>query len=190
MNKFISSNINHEQAFLFNVDIMIQSRTNALALQTLLEILNEAEGITDFRIQSGIELGARIKEALREIPPVDQNISLVNKPLINSQQNASTHPKEKNSYPSVIRSIEKVQPSAVNHQHSEPASTYPSDDWINAAMQAGRLIRIHIRDNKGQQKSIPCRILNYDQGTKLVSIYHVDEKQVYSIHTSEIEKYV
>lgn len=163
MNKSISSNINHEQAFLFNVDIMIHSRTNALALQTLLEILNEPEGISDFRIQSGIELGARIKEALHKYPSAD---------------------------PRAMRMADKPQSYAATQQYSIPASTCPSDEWINSAMQAGRLIRIHIRDNKGQQKSIPCRILNYDHGTKLVSIYHVDEKQVYSIHTSEIEKYV
>ncbi|WP_454190325.1 hypothetical protein [Paenibacillus sp. Marseille-Q7038] len=163
MNKSISSNLNHEQAFLFNVDIMIHSRTNALALQTLLEILNEPEGISDFRIQSGIELGARIKEALHQYPSSD---------------------------PRAMRMADKPQSHAATQPYSIPASTCPSDEWINSAMQAGRLIRIHIRDNKGQQKSIPCRILNYDQGTKLVSIYHVDEKQVYSIHTSEIEKYV
>ncbi|WP_160032908.1 hypothetical protein [Paenibacillus sp. An7] len=163
MNKSISSNINHEQAFLFNVDIMIHSRTNALALQALLEILNEPEGISDFRIQSGIELGTRIKEALHEYPSAD---------------------------PRAVSMADKPQSYAATQPYSTPASTCPSDEWINSAMQAGRLIRIHISDNKGQQKSIPCRILNYDQGTKLVSIYHVDEKQVYSIHTSEIEKYV
>lgn len=186
MNKSISSNINHEQAFLFNVDIMIHSRTNALALQALLEILNEPEGISDFRIQSGIELGIKIKEALHEYPSTEQNAASPDK----LSPKEANEPNKQNNYPKTTKLAERQQSLAVNQQHSIPAFMCPSDDWINSAMQAGRLIRIHIRDNKGQQKSIPCRILNYDQGTKLVSIYHVDEKQVYSIHTSEIEKYV
>lgn len=165
---------------------MIHSRTNALALQTLLEILNEPEGVSDFRIQSGIELGTKIKEALHKYPSADQNAASPNKPYITE----TVDPKKQNSYPKAMRTAEKQPAAVANQQHSINASTCPSDDWINAAMQAGRLIRLHIRDNKGQQKSIPCRILNYDQATRLVSIYHVDEKQVYSIHTSEIEKYV
>ena len=42
--------------YLFNVDILINARTNPLALQYLLEILNNNEHATDFKINSGLEL--------------------------------------------------------------------------------------------------------------------------------------
>lgn len=51
--------------FLFNVDILIKSRSNALALQSLLEFINNEEQIADFRIQSGIELGKIIEATLQ-----------------------------------------------------------------------------------------------------------------------------
>ncbi|WP_211746788.1 hypothetical protein [Paenibacillus sp. Marseille-Q4541] len=186
-NSLFSSNINHEQGFLFNVDIMIHSRSNAYALQALLEILNAQDGISDFRIQSGIELGAIIKQALQQnsSPETDKYPTT-------PQQSGYIHPEpmKHRSYSNTVNQAVRGQVSPLHPEQSIPASTSPTDDWINSAMQAGRLIRIDIRDKKGLQKSIPCRILNYDRGTNLVSVYHVDEKQVYSIHTSEIEKYV
>ncbi|HER2178043.1 TPA: hypothetical protein VJS51_001896, partial [Streptococcus pyogenes] len=54
-----------EIGFLFNVDILIKSRSNALALQSLLEFINKEEQIADFRIQSGIELGKIIEVTLQ-----------------------------------------------------------------------------------------------------------------------------
>lgn len=161
---------NQEQGFLFNVDIMIHSSTNALALQTLLEMLNEQEQVIDFRIQSGMELGTIINEVL--------------------QKHYAT--KQPHSRSTPIRNNTEIMNKKPVQDPSKPSNSYinNSDDWIHSAMQANKLIRIHIRDNKGAQKSIPCRILNYDHETKLVSIYHVDEKQVYSFHTSEIETYV
>ncbi|MCM3783246.1 hypothetical protein M3231_09695 [Neobacillus mesonae] len=161
MSNFSSSaETNTESGYLFNVDIMIRNKSNALALQKLLEILNAQENIVDFRIQSGIELGATIEQSLKQSSASNLNL----KPI----QKASSVP---------------------NHE-SASNSNCPSEKWLVAAMQAGRLIRIDIRTKNGESKSIPCRILNFDSSTKLVSIYHVDEKQVYSIHTSEIEKYM
>ena len=54
-----------EVGFLFNVDILIKSRSNALALQSLLELMNKEEQIADFRIQSGLELGKIIEATIQ-----------------------------------------------------------------------------------------------------------------------------
>lgn len=51
--------------YLFNVDILINARTNPLALQFLLEMLNNNDHITDFNINSGLELGRTIDSLLR-----------------------------------------------------------------------------------------------------------------------------
>lgn len=57
---------NTDGNYLFNVDILINARTNPLALQYLLEILNNnSDKVTDFKINSGLELGRSIDTLLR-----------------------------------------------------------------------------------------------------------------------------
>lgn len=75
--------------FLFNVDILIKSRSNALALQSLLEFINNEEQIADFRIQSGIELGKIIEATLQS--KKDSFVTLHNeRKKANAAQKAST----------------------------------------------------------------------------------------------------
>lgn len=163
MKNTTSAGTSTETEFLFNVDIMIHSKSDALALQSLLEILNAQDQIADFRIQSGMKLGARIEQALKQTAVSDLNMKPIHKsPLL----------------------------PASGTMKREEVDRCPSEKWLMTAMKEGRLIRLDIRDKNGKGKSIPCRVLNFDALSKLVSIYHVDEKQVYSIHTSEIEKYI
>lgn len=86
--------------YLFNVDILINARTNPLALQYLLEMLNNNDKITDFNINSGLELGRTIDSLLRsaklalnqssapptsfKLPPKTTKSSSINR-LINRQ---------------------------------------------------------------------------------------------------------
>jgi hypothetical protein len=49
------------------------------------------------------------------------------------------------------------------------------------------LVRLIVIKEKGIKLNIPCRILNYDSDTHNVSVYHVDEKQVYLFKLNEIE---
>lgn len=49
--------VTDDNGFLFNVDILVKSPSNALALQYLLEMLNDKAEVVDFRIKSGMELG-------------------------------------------------------------------------------------------------------------------------------------
>jgi hypothetical protein len=41
----------------------------------------------------------------------------------------------------------------------------------------------------GIKLSIPCRIINVDENESLITVYHVDEKQVYSFRLNEIEDF-
>lgn len=163
MKNMTSADTNNEGEFLFNVDIMIHSKSNALALQSLLEMLNAQDQIADFRIQSGIKLGTRIEQALKQSAVSDLNLKPIHKSAPDSSSEST---------------------------YKEEVDRSPSEKWFVTAMKEGRLIRLDIRDKSGKGKSLPCRVLNFDAISKLVSIYHVDEKQVYSIHTSEIEKYI
>jgi hypothetical protein len=49
------------------------------------------------------------------------------------------------------------------------------------------LIRLSIVKSKGVKLSVPCRVLNYEDTTQNVTIYHVDEKQVYQYSLNEID---
>ncbi|NOU92237.1 hypothetical protein GC093_03165 [Paenibacillus sp. LMG 31456] len=51
------------------------------------------------------------------------------------------------------------------------------------------LIRLTIIKGKGIKLNMPCRILNIDLSTDNVSVYHVDEKQVYLFKINEIEDF-
>jgi hypothetical protein len=52
------------------------------------------------------------------------------------------------------------------------------------------LIRLSIVKEKGVKLSVPCRVLNYDDASKYVTIYHVDEKKVYQYSLNEIDDLV
>lgn len=53
-----------------------------------------------------------------------------------------------------------------------------------------QLIRLSVNKGRGVKLDIPCRLLNYDAGLELLSVYHVDEKQVYTFNLTEIDDIV
>lgn len=52
------------------------------------------------------------------------------------------------------------------------------------------LIRLTVIKSQGIKLNLPCRILNYDSSNQNVTVYHVDEKKVYSFKLNEIDDYV
>ncbi|MCJ8013421.1 hypothetical protein MUG84_16965 [Paenibacillus sp. KQZ6P-2] len=167
-----------ESGYLFNVDILIKSRSNALALQAMLEMLNNSDHIEDFRIKSGMELGKLIDSMLQ-----DKRKSLINKsgdstemPLTDSRtkQKAKTEQHAKS-------------PSSPAEKKMSTTTEYSSQlhEWITDCIRDNRLTRLTINRN-GQPASMPCRILNFDEFNELLNVYHVDEKQVYSFKLSEV----
>lgn len=52
------------------------------------------------------------------------------------------------------------------------------------------LIRLSVLKGKGVKLSLPCRILNFDQSTHNMTVYHVDEKKVYQFNASEIDDFI
>lgn len=85
------------------------------------------------------------------------------------------------------------QPAVVEKKKSEPASSNfkelaTSDEfqaWIQSYITSNKLVRLYVNRN-GKRTSMPCRILNFLPETYAVSVYHVDEKQVYTLKLSEI----
>jgi hypothetical protein len=61
---------------------------------------------------------------------------------------------------------------------------------IHQYIESNKLIRLNINKGRGVKMSIPCRIINFDAGNQLLTVYHVDEKQVYSVKLYEIDDFV
>lgn len=62
-------------------------------------------------------------------------------------------------------------------------------DSIRAFMKSNKLIRLIVNKGLGIKLSIPCRIINIDEDGNLITVYHVDEKQVYTFRMNEIEDF-
>ncbi|WP_340007903.1 hypothetical protein MHH52_08475 [Paenibacillus sp. FSL K6-0276] len=164
--------------YLFNVDILINAQTNPLALQYLLEMLNNNDKITDFNINSGLELGRTIDSLLRSA-----KLAL----------NQSSAPPTSLKLPPKFTKKQLDEP--INKQIEVPAQQTvietPADAYgkIRQYIQNNQLVRL--RANRyGKQVSMPCRILNFDEAANSISVYHVDEKQVYSFNLNEIDEFL
>jgi hypothetical protein len=163
--------------YLFNVDILINARTNPLALQYLLEMLNNSDKITDFNINSGLELGRTIDTLLRSAKLALKNESYTPTPVsVKLPEKPAVKPAER---PPVKK------PPVVT-----PAET-PADVFgkIRQYIQNNQLVRLRA-NRHGKQVSMPCRILNFDEGANSLSVYHVDEKQVYTFNLNEIDEFL
>ncbi|NHN29138.1 hypothetical protein [Paenibacillus agricola] len=156
--------------YLFNVDILVESDTNGRALEKLLHILNSAD-IQDYLVKEGIQLGQRIQTIMRE--SIGKQSAL---PNIDSVPRSETKPEA-----SISKTTKKISISEAAHQ--------PIWEQFQGFKERNSLIRLTIVKAMGIKLSIPCRILNVDQDNGNVSVYHVDERQVYLFKINEIDDY-
>ncbi|MFD2329858.1 hypothetical protein ACFSR7_11465 [Cohnella sp. GCM10020058] len=63
------------------------------------------------------------------------------------------------------------------------------DSRIREYIKTSRLIRITVNRPKGDKLSVPCRVVNFDPDNELLTVYHVDEKSVYSFRLNEIDDF-
>ncbi|WP_334073881.1 MULTISPECIES: hypothetical protein [Paenibacillus] len=155
-----------ELGYLFNVEILVRNNTNAKALQSLLQVLNQGKDIIDYRINSGIELGEIIESLLTA--KKQSIISKSYKRLTNVESDKKTPEAKKNT-----------------SQFEQFAGSEEFQQWIKRHIADNRLVRLLVSRN-GERVSIPCRILNYLAETSTINVYHVDEKQVYTFNLNEI----
>lgn len=172
--------VTDENGFLFNVDILVKSSSNALALQYLLEMLNEKPEVIDFRVKSGMELG----EIINTLIQAKKN-SVISK--ASRKSNSETAPKE-NLVTPATSSIPEKKITASAPAVQTPIIGSDPFEWIKVYSKDNRLVRLTTNRN-GKQTSLPCRILNYDESNFLVNVYHVDEKQVYTFKLNEIDEF-
>ncbi|SDX20409.1 hypothetical protein [Paenibacillus sp. CF384] len=161
-----------QSSHLFNVDILVEGDNNAIAMERLLHALNQS-GFADFRIKSGIELG-RLIEALEAGPASKQKDKEAKAPRNTAKADPVAAP--------VILPAAPKEAAAVD-------LTFVTDR-IKASIAENRLIRLMVNKGFGVKLNIPCRIINLDESTQMMTVYHVDEKQVYSFKIYEIDEFI
>ncbi|RED64016.1 hypothetical protein [Cohnella lupini] len=83
-----------------------------------------------------------------------------------------------------------VSPSSKKAVPKAPPQPNPLELRIRQYIESNKLIRLNINKGRGVKMSIPCRVINFDASDNLLTVYHVDEKQVYSVGLNEIDDFV
>lgn len=159
-------------SFLFKVEVLVEAPNNGAALEQLLRALNAGD-FADYRIGSGIQLGAVIEQALANA-----------KPQPAAQPNAAPPQAAKPQAASPAPAAAPKEPA------KESVKSDPLEVRIRQFIQSNRLIRININKGLGVKMNIPCRVINFDAGTQMLTVYHVDEKQVYTVRLNEIDDFI
>ncbi len=152
-------------AYLFQVDVMLHASSNGAALEQLLRVLNSGN-FADYRIGSGIQLGSAIEQALA------QTTQTVPIPI---KETAKSPGKEPVTAKPAVKEANKTNPLEIRIRHF---------------IQSNQLIRLNINKGRGVKMSLPCRVVNYDPSNQMLTVYHVDEKQVYTIRLNEIDDFI
>ncbi|QWU17802.1 hypothetical protein SAMN04487895_105220 [Paenibacillus sophorae] len=173
-----------DEHYLFNVDILINARTNRLALQYLLELMNSSDVVADFRIRSELPLGKTIDSLLDPL----QTMSKQEQALPDTQPGIRRAVLPKSS---VLPQSPVSPANPGNEQDYRKSIESPADPYgqIRAFIQDNRLVRLRA-NRQGKQISMPCRILNFDEASATLNVYQVDEKQVYTFRLNEIDEFL
>ncbi|WP_040952557.1 hypothetical protein [Gorillibacterium massiliense] len=159
-----------KKQYLFSVDILVEGYSNGIALETLLHVLN-SDKIKDYKVLKGIDLGTAIDSALAA--------SAGNVKKIAIHESAAQSPKF---------AVEKKQ----QDPKAPPATAKENQnlaELFNKYRTNNTLIRLTILKGKGVKLSIPCRIVNLDNETGMLTVYHVDEKIVYQFSLTEVDDF-
>ncbi|MGG0821876.1 hypothetical protein ABE099_03285 [Paenibacillus turicensis] len=175
-----SDNTQDGLGYLFNVEILVKDSSNAKALQELLNVLNQADKIIDYRINSGMELGKIIEGLLAEQKQVKLNNG-------QKQSASSNDVKQKNNSSSTSKP--KKEEQAKKEAAGDFTMSNDFNEWLKKIISENKLIRI-VYDKGGKRVSIPCRILNFLPESYAINVYHVDEKQVYTFNLNQIIDFI
>ncbi|WP_051505169.1 hypothetical protein [Paenibacillus durus] len=179
-----NKSLSADEHYLFNVDILINARTNRLALQYLLELMNSSDVVGDFRIQSELPLGKTIASLLDPLQTI-------------SGQEQTHSGTQSGIRPAVLpkSAVPPQNPVSPANPGNEPGNGKPIESHadplgqIRAFIRDNRLVRLRA-NRQGKQISMPCRILNFDEASATLNVYHVDEKQVYTFRLNEIDEFL
>jgi hypothetical protein len=167
-----------KKSYLFNVDLLIDSESNAKALELLLRLLNDAS-VSDYRIHAGQQMGKLIQQAMED-PSTHKPIHIPQK--LQTKPEAKTETKAETKVDAKAES-KKAQPA------NKPNDQDEASERIRNYIAGNKLIRLVVNKGRGIKLSVPCRILSFDESKHSITVYHVDEKQVYSFSLNEIDDF-
>ena len=166
-----------KKSYLFNVDLLIDSESNAKALELLLRLLGDPS-VSDYRIHAGQQMGKLIQQAMED--------TSTHKPIhIPQKLQAKTETKAeaKAETKAEAKAETKRAPAAKASEQDE------ASDRIRKYIAGNKLIRLDVNKGRGVKLSVPCRILSFDESKHSITVYHVDEKQVYTFSLNEIDEF-
>jgi len=171
-----NKNQTSKKGHLFTVKILMEEETNGLALQKLLQVLNNAN-FTDFTIEQGIELGKLItlntpSSGTSPTGSSSQAVGSDGTPTSSGSQAASAS-KTGSSAPSAASASNQTRPQV--------------EEQLRKMIKDNTLIRLSVVKGAGIRLNLPCRVLNFDEESGNVTVYHVDEKKVYLFKLNEID---
>jgi len=170
--------------YIFNVDLMVESEGNAQALERLISALNRGE-FADYRIISGIETGRLIQQVIQgpyQLNPVPIPPEL-------AQRNPAAAGKASGSSSGKHHGTAGQAKGAAKESDS-PGSIGDAMERIRGYIAGNRLVRLNVNRGRGVKLSVPCRIINFDESSYSVTVYHVDEKKVYTFGLFEIDDFI
>ncbi|QGQ97848.1 hypothetical protein EHS13_24635 [Paenibacillus psychroresistens] len=155
-----SKSVMKKKVYLFHVDVLLEGYNKAMA-QEALQALLRSDKVKFVQMESDTPEAGQIEEQ---------------------------KPKKK----------ETAKPTEVKPDENKKQEIKPINDagyrhiinQIEEFKKNNTLIRLSIVKEKGVKLSVPCRVLNYDDTSKYVTIYHVDEKKVYQYSLNEIDDLV
>lgn len=150
-----------KKVYLFHVDVLLEGYNKAMA-QEALQALLRSDKVKFVQMESETpETG----ETGEEQKPKRKETSKPTEPKTDESKKQANNPGNDAGYRHIINQIEEFKKN-------------------------NTLIRLSIVKEKGVKLSVPCRVLNYDDTSKYVTIYHVDEKKVYQYSLNEIDDLV
>jgi hypothetical protein len=149
-------------SYLFRVEVLVNGQSSGNALEHLLRVLNGG-GFADYRIGSGIGRGPTIEEA-------------------------AERERKKRTASAVPEASVLTAKASASKRSAEASDSSDLEQRIRRYIESNKLVRLNANKGQGVKVNIPCRILNYDAGKQLITVYHVDEKQVHSFKLFEIEE--
>src|SRR5690606_24068973 len=151
-------------SYVYHVELLIEDENHAAALAQLINKLNNA-AFLDYKMISGIQLGNEIdarKAKATSTTPVSVRAE-ASKELNNVSTGAP------------LKAAVQANETALS-QGLEIFRQYKAKN---------KLIRLIINRGLGIKVSIPCRVINIDEQQMIITVYHVDEKQVYTFRLTE-----
>jgi hypothetical protein len=146
--------------FLFHVDVLVEGYNKAMAQEALLALLR-SDKVKSVQLQSPTT------------PHTRQN-----------EEELQKRKKKEASKPNDAKPSDTKQQEA---KHAANAGYRHIINQIEDFKKNNTLIRLSIVKGKGVKLSVPCRVLNYEDASQNVTIYHVDEKKVYQYSLNEID---